>query len=672
MKMFRKQTARAPLTTVLLVLLLALSIAASSIGFTAWTGANKQFEEINRHYTTIAIPSGLNQEKQYDAVSYRSIGFDSKQFEDGSKYYGPFDLETTAKGSAYYQGSDHRVYLSAHVEGGIPITSGTLNLMDYNYTLDNYCYQTSVLAVRCVSLEKDITYDWTTEKYYSAYFEIVDRVCQVDAYDVAPYDDAVLVHEALLARDGEIPFEVGKTYLIRGIYWDYDIVQSFDWVTNDEGVEQWRTVPKRALEGEFGSIRKLLMQDLGFCEGLPSFQETGIRSGLPNWNNEKMQNPETGEYYSTVPEENCWPYWAEYEGDWRDFLETEEGRVWKEEIVPNFETNHASVPVILTDDANSMYFFNSGDASILEGDFFTDADYRDGNAVCLVSAAYAKQNNLSVGDTIHLEYFKNRYMPINYPILQGSGRVGMTVIRYPLTDNTRIDVQKDYTIVGIYSAPEWQAGSHSFHADTFIVPKSSVPDAYKYAGPSMPLLNTVIIENGSIDAFEAHMAANDKAGAYLYFDQGYTEAAATVQTLIDNAMRLMLVGVAMFLLASMLFLLLFARRVSAVMRSMRLLGVPKKGVWLESLGMLVMQELIAVLLGTGLAVILYDRITAQLLSGTPALDITSIALCAGVQLAVLIAVGGVWMHRIAGSNLMQKSEGGKLLWNKNRAASCGA
>ena len=137
-------------------------------------------------------------------------------------------------------------------------------------------------------------------------------------------------------------------------------------------------------------------------------------------------------------------------------------------------------------------------------------------------------------------------------------------------------------------------------------------------------------------------------------------------------MRLMLVGVAMFMLASMLFLLLFARRVSAVMRSMRLLGVPKRKTWLESLGMLAMQEVIAVLLGNGLAVILYDRITAQLLSGTPALDPVSIALCAGVQLAVLVTVGGVWMHRIAGSNLMQKSEGGKLLWNKNKAASCGA
>ena len=65
MGIFRKQTARAPLTTVLLVLLLALSIAASSIGFAAWTGANKQFEEIDRQYTTIAVPKGQNFEKSW-------------------------------------------------------------------------------------------------------------------------------------------------------------------------------------------------------------------------------------------------------------------------------------------------------------------------------------------------------------------------------------------------------------------------------------------------------------------------------------------------------------------------------------------------------------------------------------------------------------------------------
>ena len=232
-----------------------------------------------------------------------------------------------------------------------------------------------------------------------------------------------------------------------------------------------------------------------------------------------------------------------------------------------------------------------------------------------------------------------------------------------------MDIQKEYTIVGIYTAPEWSAGQHSFHADTIFVPKTSVPGMDTYVGKSLPMLNSIVIENGSIDAFEAHMAANDKAGAYLYFDQGYSEAAATVQTLIDNAMRLMLVGVAMFLLASMLFLLLFARRVSAVMRSMRLLGVPKRKTWLESLAVLFAQELTAVAVGNALAVVLYERITAQLLAGTPALDVQSILLCGGVQLGLLGLAGGIWMYNLSGRNLMQRSA---KIRNTTRAAMSGA
>ena len=655
MGIFRKQTVRAPWTTVLLVLLLALSIAASSIGFAAWRGANKQFEEIDRQYTTIAIPSGLNQEKLFQAGSYRSIGFDSKEFEDGSKYIGPFDAENTARGSEHYKGSDHRIYLSAHVEGGIPLTSGTLDPLEYEYALDNYCYQVSVMAVRCVSIET-IQYDWRPNEEYWGCFEIVDDVCRIDAYDLPPYDDVLYFGGGIYTRDGDVPFEVGKTYLVRGLYWDYDIIEDMEWITNEEGVEQLKYVPVRALDGEFDSKRKLLVEPMyPFHYGLGPGVETGVTSGLPNWTLEWTKDPETGKPYYTTPEENCWPYFVEYEGDWRDYLETEEGRVWKEEIIPNFEMNHSSVPVILTDDVNSLYAFNSGDVSILEGSSFTEEDQRNGNKVCLVSAAYAKLNSLSVGDTINLDYYKTTYEARDYPLSYISGRTGMTIIRLPLTWNTRIDVQQDYTIVGIYTGPNWPSGNHGIHADTILVPKASVPDADKYTGPSMPLLNTVIIENGSIDAFEAHMAANDKAGTYLYFDQGYTEAAATVQTLIDNAMRLMLVGVAMFLLASMLFLLLFARRVSAVMRSMRLLGVPKRKTWLESLAVLFAQELVAVAVGNALAVVLYARITAQLLAGTPALDAQSILLCGGVQLGLLGLAGSIWMYEIAGRNLMQRT-----------------
>ena len=183
------------------------------------------------------------------------------------------------------------------------------------------------------------------------------------------------------------------------------------------------------------------------------------------------------------------------------------------------------------------------------------------------------------------------------------------------------------------------------------------------------MLHSIIIKNGSVDAFESHMAANNQAGAYIYFDQGYSEAAATIQTMIDNAMRLMLVGVAMFALASLLFLLLFARRTSSVMRSMRLLGVSKKQTWLECLATLFTQEIIAALLGNALAVVLYERITAQLLSSTPALSMENVLLCGGVQLAALLLVGGVWMHTIAGRNLMQNTTVNRKI---GKAAACGA
>ena len=650
MGIFRKQTVRAPWTTVLLVLLLALSIAASSIGFAAWTGANKQFEEIDRQYTTIAVPSGKNQERMYSADSYSYVGIDSLQFSDGIRFIGPMDAEATAKKSDYYQGADHRILLSAYVEGSKTLSSGTLDPLQYNFMLDRYSYLLSVMALQCTYVEETDTYG--NERSYWAEFEIVDDVCRIDAYDLPPYEDTLGFESQICTTNGEIPFTVGNTYLVRGLYWDYDIRQVRDWVTNEEGVEQYVWVEVRDVEVFLKSRTMLMDPEYPLLDPLTS--ETGVTNGLPNWILERKQYPDSDKYYWCTPD-GCWPYYTEYTGEWEAYLNSEDGLVWKNEIIPYFEMNHASVPVILTDYIESMYYFNTGDASILEGTIFTETDYKNGNAVCLVSASYAQLNGLAVGDTINLDYYKTGYGQEKYTIVQGSGRTGMTIQRYPLSENTRIDVQKDYTIVGIYTAPEWEAGSHSFHADTIFVPKASVPNADNYTGTSLNMLNSVIIENGSIDTFEAHMAANDKAGAYLYFDQGYTEAAATVQTLIDNAMRLMLVGIAMFLLASMLFLMLFARRVSTVMHSMRLLGVPKKGVWLESLGMLVVQEIVAILLGNGLAVILYDRVTAQLLSGTPALDPASIALCAGVQLAVLVTAGGVWMYRIAGENLMQRT-----------------
>ena len=649
MKMFRKQTARAPLITVLLVLLLALSIAASSIGFAAWAGGQKQFEAIDSQYTTIGILSGANYDKLLLGEMATFTGLDSLKFPDGTYYVGPESAKVTAQQSPHFISAESNILLSAHVADSTAITSGTLDVLKYNCELDDHCYSLSVFAAECADIEI-YTHLLGDTVMYRVEFDIIDPVCLMDAYDLPPYEDKLYINTELHDRNGEIPFEVGKTYLIRGQYGDYPIGPTNVLVEDEHGEYHWEQGFKRLDDIEIGGRSLSLMGDGDLI--FSSISDLGVTDGVQNFIKEKLQYPDSELCYWTTPE-GCWPYFAEYEGDWRDYLETEQGRVWKEEIIPNFEMNHASATVILTDNLGTMYNFNTGDASILEGRSFEQAEYQNGDSVCLVSASYAKLNGYDVGDSISLDYYDTGFSQMNYDLGGYYGRQGITVQRLPLTAENRMDIQKDYTIVGIYTAPEWTAGQHSFHADTIFVPKVSVPGMDTYVGKSLPMLNTVTIQNGSIDAFEAHMASNDKAGAYLYFDQGYSEAAATVQTLIDNAMRLMMVGIAMFLLASMLFLLLFARRVSAVMRSMRLLGVPKRKTWLESLGMLVMQELIAVLLGNGLAVVLYDRITAQLLSGTPALDTASIALCACVQLALLVVAGGTWMQRIAGKNLMQ-------------------
>ena len=675
MGIFRKQTTRAPLTTALLVLLLALSIAASSIGFTAWTGSKKQYAEIDSQYTTIGILSGANWDKQWDGDMFTHIGFDSYEFSDGTRYIGPQMASLIASTSDYCLSYDNSVLLSAHVKNSNAITSGATDPLSYHSEMDDNCYSLSVFAVRCkeVTVWDHLT-DYGELPMYSVQFEIIDPVCLMDVYNIPPEEDIVPLREDVLSftgelyeRDGSMPFEVGKTYLIRGMYGDYPIgFAGFEEVINEEtGKKERRMLAKRA-------------EDLGRsftfgCQGgliFSSISNMGVTSGVQNFVKERLQYPDSELCYWTTPEE-CWPYYAEYEGDWRDYLETEEGRVWKEEIIPNFEMNHASATVILTNNLYSLYNFNAGDASILEGRAFEKEEYKNGDAVCLVSASYAKLNGYDVGDVIRLDYYDTDYQREMYGEGILSARSATTVQRFPLTENTRMDIQKDYTIIGIYTSPEWSAGNHSFHADTIFVPKSSLPGMDTYVGKSMPMLHSIVIQNGSIEAFEAHMAANDMAGAYLYFDQGYSEAAATVQTMIDNSMRLMLVGIAMFILASLLFLLLFARRVAAVIRSMRLLGVPKKQTWLECLGTLFTQEIIAVLLGNALAVILYDRITVQLLSSTPALSMETLLLCGGIQLGALILIGGAWMHSIAGRNLMQRKEGGPL-WKRNKAAFSGA
>ena len=53
-------------------------------------------------------------------------------------------------------------------------------------------------------------------------------------------------------------------------------------------------------------------------------------------------------------------------GELQDFLNSDAGKVWQNEIIPMCALNYESASVILTDYVNSLLLFNTGEAGILE------------------------------------------------------------------------------------------------------------------------------------------------------------------------------------------------------------------------------------------------------------------------------------------------------------------
>lgn len=380
-------------------LLPILSILITSTGYSAYTSSSTQLYEINNKYATIGILSGRNSEKTWLVGMYYPEGIDSLRFEDGTVCVGPKDALQTAQQSQNYLESNTSILLSASVENCTSLTSGTMDIMDYNAVLDEYSYALSVLAVRCIAIEEGVSNDYFDWNDYTATFEIIDAVCRMDVYELPPDNGTIGVYSRLYTADGEYPFEVGKTYLIRGRYEDYPISDTHqDWVELDDGTKQLQWVRTRDVEY---SRRDLQME--GYSPMVEVHTDRlGITPGLINYATEKVQYPNSDLCYWKTPV-GCWPYYAEYEGDWQDYLASEDGRVWREEIIPDCERNHSSVGVILTDNIDHLYSFNVGDVSILEGRKISRDEYEAGDNVCLISAAYAKHNALAVGDIIRLD-----------------------------------------------------------------------------------------------------------------------------------------------------------------------------------------------------------------------------------------------------------------------------
>ena len=571
MNIFLKQATRRPLFTTLLVLLLSFSVLLSCIGYSAWESAKTQKSEISNGYTTIAIPiepdlSNLSPEEIATALQNRVFA------------------DNAAQEAPQITMVDRRCLLSAHIAGSRSLSSSSIDPSEYNTAFDGECYSLAVFALRCSGIREQPTEGMFL---YDATFSVEEIVCLSDAYNTFPRPDSVHNYSEVRESNGAVPFEKGKTYLVFGQYQDHRVVRSADGYDQVKNENRY-IVPFPEINSNF--------------YGEPSSLELGSYNGL--------------DYH--FPAAGQLPWVCEYTGSVTDYLNSDAASTWREDIVPLCQLNYESAAVILTDRAESMYSFNTGDEALLSGRFFTGEEYTNGDDVCVISAAYAEQNGLRLGDMIQLDYYDSGFGEYNNGATANSMLAaedpGPYRQRYYMSLDDAIGVCKNYTVIGIYTGARFAFGAYQLNADTILVPKASVPNAQNYETRANSLLNTFVLKNGSAKEFEKYMEQQNLAGQFLYFDQDFSSMQESLDALETNAMRLMMVGIGVFLLTSALFLFLNFRRMNLTIRGVRLLGRSSKAVFREIIMALIPLETLAVLFGTCAAIALFDVVTRNLLS----------------------------------------------------------
>ena len=713
--MFRKQNARQPVAAVLLALLLTLTIAFSCIGLSGWVSFRQQAAALDAQYITAAFPI----DREDTAFFERYNGFEGwegfnknsgtwetrKEYTIYPSYRNPADgtivttdnekiseLADTAPGILRH---DTNILSPAYTPNQKGLSSGTVEPGAYQRVYDLHRYSQSVMAVRCVSLLEKIL---PREKYgfsdgsYKYLMEWVEPVCRMDAYDLP---GLTLKFEMTFP----LPiFEEGKTYLVRGDFQDFGYWQNLRVIPGKEGEAErtegyWEREDEAYLKYQYTHLPADEKQAMTFEEYtrtlaaqmffffypcLPSPYPEGFYANIDD-DFAGHRRPVVPHFFLDLQEETIdlndgswivqipfipadgWPFFAEYEGDWRDFLNTEEGRVWRDEIIPNCQRNHNSVPVLFTDNVQGLSQFCKEESALVEGRMIAPEEYKTGAAVCMVSVEYAQYNGLSVGDMLTLDLYKPAYST-EY----GQWQMWANSFSFlytgcmPLVPENRLDVTRDYTIVGLYSAPArpMDEDGHGFRGDTVLAPKASAPEVVAAAEEDTltPLLNTLVLKNGSIDEFEAYMAENGAAERFRYYDYGYSAMAESLQAMEKNASRLALLGGAAFLLGAAVFLLAGFARMAPAARGLRLLGAGAGYVTREMLSALLPLAAAGAGVGALLGGALYGKVCEVVLSESLAVNWPILLGCAALELAVLCAAACVWAALAARRSLMRRKE----------------
>ena len=271
----------------------------------------------------------------------------------------------------------------------------------------------------------------------------------------------------------------------------------------------------------------------------------------------------------------------------------------------------------------------------------TAEEYASGAKVCMISARTAEYQGWKIGDTLKLQCYdfdgfydktgtRELTAPWYYRGIDGFFHSG------------------EYEIVGIFGQSEvtdmGDTAEEVFYQpwNTIYIPTNSVENAPDE--PIQPSTLTILLQNGSIDAFKAAVEemglTEQKTGQYQlkfsYFDAGYDKVKPGLDEMNQNAKLLLGLSAALLAVTMILTAFLFAQQHKHSAGILRMLGGSKKQAFTAILTCAAVVVAAGGIVGTILGGVLTQSVGASIMGDVAS---TTVALATGANAGLTILTG---------------------------------
>ncbi len=635
MNIFR-QLSRQPVRLVAVLLLLGMTASFFGLGVGVMASALATADEVDRSFVTIGIPTTETQ-PELASVELADGTVIEIEYENSIIPHEAWDyLEQMAREGSLVREVSRLKAVSAYSPSVSAVTSAG-EPGKYGSWLDAP-YNTAIFVISVTSAGEWKDYGEGTNGQGAVTIEadVVEAVALQPDYTPRSHATCIL-NLASRAEYEALDIRPGSRYLVYGEYRDFDLELrtslawrvrcsldeiSYENIHYDIPEDVLEEMRRHSSEGGTLPVAEYRHNDQGAAmldqRALDNIDRccitvvdrVGKDSGYTIDSSGERVERSLGDYLCDV----CI---TPLETDLEAFLNSDEGAEWMQAI-RQLEIQYQCVTVLGTDLVEGIYSFHERDAFISQGRSFTQKEYEEGSASCIISETTALASGLEVRDEIELSFYWGEDYDATYIDEAGciitesySEKVGM------------LGEGKPYKIVGIYRQSQlWDDSAYSFRPNTVFVPGRSLAEPYHYGFGTAFV--SLIIPNGRVEELKAAFAQQGyPENIFLFYDNGYAEIEDTVSGFLHSSAQLFGVSALVCVTALLVYLAMFVYRQRRTAGLMLSLGSGQRYTRRSIFALTMLPVGISTLIG-GLAGLLFmDAVLQRVFSGASELMNTS-------------------------------------------------